>query len=65
MLLYKLVVTEIPLDKELSANCLRETHTKLEKLFAAVMVKGGLIRAPVVTVAYVNDISWDGVSWAR
>ena len=30
---------EVPLDKELTANCLVETRTKLEELISAVMVK--------------------------
>ena len=36
--LMKFEVLEIPLDKELTANCLVETHTKLEELILAVMV---------------------------
>ena len=35
---------EIPLDKELTANCLVETCTKVEELILAVMVKYGLNR---------------------
>ena len=41
MLSWKLSVLEIPLDKELTANCLAETRTKLEELIPAVMVKYG------------------------
>ena len=39
MLSWKLSVLEIPLDKELTANCLVESHMKLEKLIPATMVK--------------------------
>ena len=35
----KLSVLEIPLDKELTANCLVETRTKLEELISAAMVR--------------------------
>ena len=42
VLLWKLNVLEIPLDKELTANCLVETHSKLEELIPAAMVKYGL-----------------------
>ena len=44
MLLWKLSVLEIPLDKELTANRLVETRTKLEELIPAEMVKYGLNR---------------------
>ena len=37
-----LSVLEIPLDKELTDDCHVETHTKLEELIPAVMVKYGL-----------------------
>ena len=37
-------VLEIPLDKELTANCLVETRMKLEELILAVMVDYGLNR---------------------
>ena len=36
---HKLSMLEIPLDKELCANCLVETRTKLEKLIPATMVE--------------------------
>ena len=37
-------VLEIPLDKEFTANCLVETHTKLYELMPAAMVKYSLNR---------------------
>ena len=49
MLSWKLSVLEIPLDKELTANCLVETRTKLEELIPAAMVKYGT--APLVVAA--------------
>ena len=39
MLSRKLSMLEIPLDKELTANCLVETCMKLEELILAVMVE--------------------------
>ena len=42
MLFWKLRMLEILLDKELTANCFLETHTKLEELIPAAMVKGVL-----------------------
>ena len=42
-----LSVLEIPLDKELTANCLVETRTKLEELILVAMVKYGMIRVPL------------------
>ena len=42
MLSLKLNVSRIPLDKEITANCLVETRTKLEELIPAAMVKCGL-----------------------
>ena len=44
MLSWKLSVVEIPLVKELTANCLVETRTNLEELVPAAMVKYGLNR---------------------
>ena len=40
---------EIPLDKELTTNCLVETRTKLEELITAAMVDYGLnkVQRPV------------------
>ena len=55
--LMKVNVLEIPLDKELTANCLVETQTKLIKeLIPVVMVKYGLTRVqPPLLVAAVPD----------
>ena len=39
MLLLKSSVPEITLDKKLTANCLIETHTKLQELIPALLVK--------------------------
>ena len=44
MLPWKLSVLEISLDKELTANCLVETRTKLEELIPAAMAEYGLNR---------------------
>ena len=44
MFSWKLRVLDIHLDKELTANCVVETRTKLEELIPAVMVKYGLDR---------------------
>ena len=61
MLLWKLSVLEIPLDKELTANCLIETRTKLEKLIPAAMVKYGLNRVQLplwLQQSLINGFSW-------
>ena len=42
--LVKLSVLEITLDKEPTANCLAETHTKLEELILARIAECGLNR---------------------
>ena len=42
MLLWKLSVLKISLDKELTADCLVETRTKLKELILAAMVDYGL-----------------------
>ena len=42
--LMKLSVLEIPLDKELTVNCLIKTCMKLKELILAAMVLCGLIR---------------------
>ena len=42
--LVKFSVPEIPLKRELTANCPVETHSKLRKLIPAVMVDYGLHR---------------------
>ena len=39
---------EIPVNKELTANCLIETFAKLEELILAAVVKYGLIRVTAV-----------------
>ena len=44
MLSWELSMLETPLDKEPTANCLIETHTKLEELIPVAMVKYGLNR---------------------
>ena len=67
MLSWKLSVLEIPLDKELTANCLIETHTKLEELIPAVMVKYDLnkVQLPLwLKQSLINGFSWYGLSWA-
>ena len=48
---------EIPLDKELTANCLLETRTKLEELILAAMAEYGLnrVQLPLWLVAAVPD----------
>ena len=60
-------VLEIPLDKELTANCLVETRTKLKELIPGVMVKYGLTRVQFylwLQQSLINGISWNGMSWA-
>ena len=66
MLSWKLSVLEIPLDKELTANCLVETRTKLE-LIQAAMVEYGLNRVQLplwLKQSLINGFSWYGLSWA-
>ena len=58
MLSWKLSVLEIPLDKELTANCLVETRTKLEELIPAAMVNMALW----LQQSLINDFSWYGLS---
>ena len=43
MILWKLRVLEILLDKELAAICLAETRTRLKELIPATVVKYGLM----------------------
>ena len=65
--LMKLSVLEIPLDKELTANCLIETRTKLEELIPAAMVKYGLNRVQLplwLKQSLFNGFSKYGLSWA-
>ena len=67
MLSWKLSVLEIPLDKELTANRLVETHTKLEELILVVMVKYGLNRVQLplwLQQSLINSFWWYGLSWA-
>ena len=69
MLSWKLSVLEIPLDKELTANCLVETCTKLKELILAAMVKYmyGLNRVQLplwLQQSLINGFSWYGLSWA-
>ena len=67
MLSWKLSVLKIPLDKELTANCLVETRTKLEELIPAVMVNYGLNRVQLplwLQQSLINSFSWYGLSWA-
>ena len=63
MLSWKLNVLEIPLDKELTANCLMETHTKLEELIVAAMVDYGLnrVQRPLWLQQYL--IEWFLMVW--
>ena len=64
----KLSLLEIPLDKELTANCLVETCTKLEELISAAMVKYGLNRVQLplwLQQSLINGFSWYGLSWAK
>ena len=58
---------EISLDKELTANCLVETSTKIEELIPAAMVKYGLnkVQLPLwLKQPLINGFSWYGLSWA-
>ena len=67
MLSWKLSVLEIPLDNELTANCLIETRTKLEELIPAAMFKYGLNRVELPLLlkqSLINGFSWYGLSWA-
>ena len=67
MLLWKLSMLEIPLDQELTANCLVESRTKLEELTPAAMVKYGLNRVQLplwLKQSLINGFSWYGLSWA-
>ena len=61
-------VLEIPLDKELPANCLIETCTKLEEVIPAAMIKYGLYRVQLplwLQQSLINGFSWwYGLSWA-
>ena len=59
-------VLEISLDKEITANCLVETCTKLKELIPAAMVKYGLnsVQLPLcLQQSLINGFSWYGLSW--
>ena len=61
MLSWKMSVLEIPLDKELTANCLVETRKKLEELIPAAMVKYSLNRVQLplwLKQSLINGFSW-------
>ena len=65
---WKLSMLEIPLDKELTANCLVETCTKQEELILAAMVEYGLNRVQLplwLKQSQINGFSWYGLSWAK
>ena len=65
--LVKMSVLEVPLDKELTVNCLVETRTKLEELIPAAMVIYGLngVQLPLwLKQSLINGFSWYGLSWA-
>ena len=67
MRLWKFSVLEIPVDKELTANCLIETGTKPEELILAAMVKYGLNRVQLpfwLKQSLINGFSWYGLSCA-
>ena len=58
---------EIPLDGQGTADCLVETHTKLEELSPAAMVEYGLNRVQLplwFQQSLINGFSWCGLSWA-
>ena len=67
MLSWKLRVLEIPWDKELTANCLVETRTKLEELIQAAMVaiwfKKGTTAPLRLQQSLMHGFSWFGLSW--
>ena len=61
MLSWKLSVLEIPLDKELTANCPVETRTKLKELILSAVVKCGLNRVQLplwLRQTLINGFSW-------
>ena len=65
MLSWILSVLEIPLNKELTANCGVETCTKLEELILAVMVDYSLNRVQLplwLQQSLINGFSWYGLS---
>ena len=54
---------EIPLDKELTANCLVETGTKLEELILAAMVDYSLNRVQLPLWLQQSLIKWFRMVW--
>ncbi len=65
----KLCVLEIPLDKELTANCLVETRTKLGELIRAAMVHMWADQgsAPLEVAAEPEmklGVEWNLLNWA-
>ena len=56
---------EIPLDKELTDNCLVETCTKLKELIPAVVVKYGLItvQPPCHACGCSSPVKWYFMEW--
>ena len=67
MVSWNLSVLEILLDKELTANCLVETWSKLKGLIPAAMVEYGLNRVQLplwLQQSLINGYSWYGLSWA-
>ena len=67
MLSWKLSELEIPLDKELTANCLVETPTKHEELIPAAIVDYGLnrVQGPLwLQQSLIYGFSWYGLLWA-
>ena len=64
MLSWKLSMLEIPLDKELTANCLVETRTKLKELIPDAMVIYGLNWVQLslwLKQSLINGFSWYGL----
>ena len=60
---WKFSALEIPLDNELTANCLVETYTKLKELIPVVMIKDGLNRVQLplwLQQSLINGVSWYG-----
>ena len=58
---------EIPLDTEITVNCLSETHMKVEELILAAMVLCGLIREPHFSGlqrSQYDGFIWYGITWA-
>ena len=67
MLSRKKSVLEIPLDKELNANCLLETRTKLGELIPAAMVDYGLkmVSHDMVNFGPQKSANFFKVCWGR